>query len=109
MQHVAGRLGFVGGALSLAFWVIVPLAVANTYIHSDQATMVALFILLSAAGIIGAVLSRVRPGWGAALMALGAIPGIAALIVPGVFLGVAALMALGPEEIGMERRTGSKA
>jgi hypothetical protein len=106
MQTLAGRLGFVGGMLSLAFWVIVPLTVSNTYIHSNQGTIITLFVVLSLIGVAGALLSRVYPGWAAALMAAGVIPAIAALIVPGVLLGVAALLALAPQETGAETPAG---
>jgi hypothetical protein len=105
MRNLAGPLGFAGAALSLVFWTVVPLTGigGSTYLHSGQEAIIAALVVLSVAGIAGALLSRVTPVFAALLMGLAMIPGLAALAVPGVLLFVAALFALAEPE--PQRRT----
>jgi hypothetical protein len=95
------RLGFVGAALSLAFWVITPLAMSNSYIHGQEGVD-AVLVALSFGALVGAFLVRQHPGWAALLFALAVVPGLGAALLPGVLLAIATLTALQPADAGAE-------
>ena len=109
MRAWSGLFGFVGGVTSLAFWVIVPLTVSNSYIHSGQEGIYGVLITLSLCALVGSMLIRVHAGWASLLMGLGVIPGVAALLVPGLLLAIAALIALESAEVGTQRLGGRHA
>lgn len=94
MRNWAGPLATLGGILSLAFWVLVPVTTTNTYVVAGQNELYITLIALSAAGIVGAFLVRSHPVVAALLMGLGALAGLGALLVPGLLLAVAALLSL---------------
>ncbi len=96
MRPWAGPFGFLGAALSLIFWLVVPFAVgsSNIYIHAGNESYYAAFAALSLAGIVGALMTPRSARLAPALMALAIVPGIAALLIPGVLLIVAALLAI---------------
>ena len=96
MRPWAGPLGFLGAAASLAFWLVVPLVAAgsNPYIHAGNEVFYVLLAVTSAVGIAGALLAGSSTRLAPALLAIAIIPGIAALLVPGLLVIVATLLAL---------------
>lgn len=102
MREWARPIGFIGSALTLVFWLVVPATTFNTYLHPGQEPIYVVFVVLALCGIVGAFLVRSHGTWAAALMAVAAIPGVTALIVPGLLLLVAALMSLQQSEPASE-------
>ena len=95
MRDWAGPIGFLGAALSLLFWLLVPSIVSTgTYVHAGQEPLYAVLVVVSLGGIVGAVLARTSTRLAPLLMGLAAIPAIGALLIPGVLLAIATLAAL---------------
>ncbi len=101
MREWAGPIGFVGAALSFLFWLVVPLTIARgTLFPPGQEPLYAAFVVLSLAGIAGALLARSSGRLAPVLLGLAVIPGIGALFIPGVLLLIAALLTLDTREVG---------
>jgi hypothetical protein len=98
MRNWVGPIGFLGGTLSLVFWLVVPFAGfagrLSVGAGSTNEVVAIVFALLSLGGVAGALMAGGSTRLAPALMALAVVPGIAALLVPGILLMVAALMAL---------------
>ena len=88
MRSFARGLGFAGTITAAAYW----LAVAPTHSAAVAAAML-LFIVL---GLIGSLLAATGSRWASPLMALGAIPGSAAYLIPALMLMTGALVASRP-------------
>jgi hypothetical protein len=103
MRPWAGPIGFLGAAASLAFWLVVPFVAGgnNMYVHAGNEVIYIVFAALSMVGLAGAVTAARSTRLAPALLAIAIIPGIAALLVPGLLMVVAALLALQePEPAG---------
>src|SRR5215472_10257234 len=103
MRPWAVPIGFVGAAISGLFWLVVPLVAGsnNVYVHAGNEPFYVVFAVLSLLGIAGALMAPRSSRLAPALMAIAIIPGIAALLLPGLMLTVAALLALeDPETAG---------
>lgn len=97
MRQWAGPIGFLGSAASLVFWAVVPYVGSADLSHTGEALCV-VFAVLSAAGLVGAAMAGASTRLAPALLALAIIPAIGALLVPGVLVSVAALLALQPAD-----------
>lgn len=94
MRDWAGPLATLGGVLSLAFWIAVPLTTRNTYLPGGADGLYIALALLSVAALVGALLAKASPVFAAALMGVGAFAGVGALLLPGLLLIIAALVTL---------------
>lgn len=96
MRPWAGPIGFLGAAITLVFWIVVPFAVGtnNSYVHPGNEAFYVVFAVLSIVAMAGAIITPRSTGLAPALMALAILPGIAALFIPGLMLLIATLMAL---------------
>ncbi len=102
MRPWAGPIGFFGAAASVIFWIVVPFVATghNVYVHAGNEPFYVVFAVLSATGIVGALMAARSRRLAPALMAVAIIPGIAALLLPGLLLTIAALLALeDPEDV----------
>lgn len=97
MRSWTGPIGFLGSAASLVFWLVVPF-VDGTLSHAGEG-LVAVFVVLSAAGLVGAAIAGGSTRLAPALMAIAIVPAIGALLVPGVLVIVATLLALQEPEV----------
>lgn len=77
--------GVASTVLSSAYWIVVAPA-------HDATTATVMFVLIGV-GLIGSVFAGVGSRWATPLMALGAIPGTAALLIPGLMLLIGAFTA----------------
>ena len=95
MRPWAVPIGFVGAAISGLFWLVVPLVAGsnNVYVHAGNEPFYVVFAVLSLLGIAGALMAPRSSRLAPALMAIAIIPGIAALLLPGLMLTVAGLVA----------------
>jgi len=93
MRQWAGPIGFVGSAASLVFWLVVPYVGSADLSRTSEAICVA-FAVLSAIGLVGAAMAGASSRLAPALLALAIIPAIGALLIPGVLVIVATLVAL---------------
>jgi hypothetical protein len=99
VREWAGPLGFLGSLMALVFWVVVPIFTTHTTaVHAGQEGFYLVFIVLAIAGLIGAAIAGGSNRLAPLLMGLAIIPGIAALLLPGLVLIVATLLALGETE-----------
>jgi hypothetical protein len=105
MRPWAGPIGFLGAATSLVFWLVVPQTVGthNMYVHAGNDVFYFAFAALSVVGIIGAIMTPRSTRLAPALMALAIVPGIAALLIPGLMLVIAMLLALQEPEATTSR------
>lgn len=96
MRNLAVPLGFVGSAASLVFWLVIPLVAVgnNIYVHGGSEPFYIVFAFVSAAGIVGALMAARSTRWAPLLMGLAILPAIGALLVPGVLVAIATLLAL---------------
>jgi hypothetical protein len=107
MRDWAGPLGFLGGLLAFVFWLVVPFFTTHTTaVHIGQEGYYIAFMVLAAAGMVGAVLAGGSSRLAPLLMGLAVIPGIAALLLPGLLLIAAALLALQEPGAGRTRPAG---
>jgi hypothetical protein len=97
MRQWAGPIGFLGSAASLVFWAVVPYVGGADLSHTGEALCV-VFAVLSATGLVGAAMTGASTRLAPALLALAIVPAIGALLVPGVLVSVATLLALQPLE-----------
>ena len=97
MRQWAGPIGFLGSAASLVFWVVVPYVGSADLSRTGEAIGV-VFAVLSAAGLAGAAMAGASSRLAPALLALAILPAIGALLVPGLLVSVATLLALQPVE-----------
>jgi hypothetical protein len=93
MRQWSGPLGFLGSAASLVFWLVVPLVGGGSLSQTGEAFCV-VFVVLSAAGLAGAAMAGVSTRLAPGLMALAIVPAVGALLVPGVLVIIATLVAL---------------
>lgn len=93
MRQWAGPFGFLGSVISLVFWLVVPYVGAANLSHTGEAICV-VFAVLSIAGLAGAALAGVSTRLAPALLALAVLPAIGALLVPGLLVMVATLLAM---------------
>lgn len=107
MRQWAAPIGFVGAAASLVFWIAVPLT------STDVTTQVggvfcAVLAALSALGVAGALMAPVSRRLSPALMALAIVPAIGALLIPGVLVVIATILAVQEfsDETGVPMRHG---
>ena len=98
MRQWAGPIGFVGSAASLVFWLVVPYVGAGADLSRTGEALCVVFAVLSAAGLVGAAMAGTSSRLAPALLALAIVPAIGALLVPGVLVSVATLLALRPLE-----------
>jgi hypothetical protein len=98
MRQWAGPIGFVGSAASLVFWLVVPYVGAGANLSRTGAALCVVFAVLSAAGLVGAWMAGASTRLAPALLAIAIAPAIGALLVPGVLVSIAALLALQPLE-----------
>jgi hypothetical protein len=95
MRVWAGPIGFIGAAVSLVFWLVIPFVAGGAVFASGGNQAVAVvFAVLSLAGVAGALIAGGSTRLAPALLAAAIVPGIAALLVPGLLIAVAALVAL---------------
>ena len=96
MRPWAGPISFVGSTASLIFWIVVPSVASgqNLYMHAGNEAVYAVFAVLSAQGIVGALMAARSTRLAPLLLALAVIPGVGALFVPGLMLVIATLLAL---------------
>lgn len=96
MRPWAGPFGFLGAAASLVFWIVVPSVAGghNLYLHAGNEPFYVVFAALSGIGMIGAVMAARSTRLAPLLLALAIIPGIGALLVPGLLLVMATLLAM---------------
>lgn len=96
MRSWAGPIGALGAAASLVFWLVVPLVAngSNPYLHAGNEVFYVVFATMSFVGLAGAFISGASTRLAPALMAVAIIPAIAALLVPGVLVVIATLLAL---------------
>jgi hypothetical protein len=95
MRQWAGPFGFIGSAASLAFWLLVPFIVGGNFGgHAGGEGFYVALAVLSAIGVVGALMARASSRLAPALMAVAILPAIGALLIPGVLLIVATLLAL---------------
>ncbi len=101
MRPWAGPFGFLGAAASLAFWIIVPFVATgnNPYMHAGNEGFYVAFAVMSAVGVAGALLAAGSSRLAPALLAIAIVPA-APLLVPGVLVIVATLLALQEPEAG---------
>ena len=90
MRSFARGFGLAGTITASAYWI----AVAPTH----SAAVVAAMFLFIVLGLIGSLLAARGSRWAGPLMALGAIPGIAAYLIPGLMLMAASLAATRPND-----------
>lgn len=88
MRGIARNLGLVGSSLALAYWIAA--------IPAHDATTSVLMFVLDGIGLIGSILAGKGTRWATPLMALGAIPGVAAFLIPGLMLLAGSLIATRP-------------
>lgn len=89
MRALVGGLGLVASVLTLAYWM----AVAPAH----EVTIVVLMFVLIGLGLVGSLLATAGSIWGVPLMAVGAIPGISAYLVPGLMLLAGSMIATRPD------------
>ena len=108
MRAWAGPIGFIAATASLVFWLVVPHVDSgnNVYIHAGNEPIYLAYVALSAAGMLGALIAAVSTRWAALLLALAIIPGIGALLVPGVLLVIVTLAVLQDPEPDNPRLVG---
>ena len=96
MRGLAVPLGFLGAAASLVFWAVLPFLpfAGSSYVHAGNELFYVTFAVLSAIGIVGSLLAAANNRWSPLLLGLAIIPGIGALLVPGLMLVFATLLAL---------------
>jgi hypothetical protein len=102
MRPWAGPIGFVGAAASLVFWLVVPFAAGshNLYVHAGNEIFYVVFAAMSLVGLAGAVIAGGTTRWAPALMAIAIIPAVGALLVPGLLVIAATLLAMQAPEPG---------
>jgi hypothetical protein len=93
MRAWAGAIGFTASAASFLLWTFARFG-SGPYGAFGAETVVGVLAVLSIVGIVGALLAGKAPRLSAAFMAIAAIPGLAALAVPGFLLVIAVLMEL---------------
>jgi hypothetical protein len=93
MRQWAGPFGFLGSVISLVFWLVVPYVGGADLSHTGEALCV-VFAVLSAAGLAGAAMAGASTRLAPALLALAIVPAIGALLLPGLLVIVATLLAL---------------
>lgn len=103
MRQWAGPIGFLGSAASLVFWAVVPY-VGGAELSRTGATLCVVFAVLSATGLVGAAMAGASTRLAPALLALAIVPAVGALLVPGVLVVIAALLALQELEAPAVRR-----
>jgi hypothetical protein len=105
MRSLAVPFGFLGSAVSLIFWVVLPFvpAAGSTYIHTGNELFYLVFGGLSVAGVVGSLLAAGSSRWAPRLLALAIVPGIAAVFIPGLLLVVATLLSLQEPELRRPR------
>ena len=105
MRPWAGPIGFVGAAASFVFWLVVPFVAngSNPYVHAGNEAYYVVFAVLSVVGIAGALMAGSSTRLAPALLALAIVPAIGALLVPGVLVIIATLLALQVPEAGRPR------
>jgi len=95
MRNWAGPFGFLGGLLSLGFWLAAPeLSSTSTYLHSGMEGFYAVLVIVSLGGIIGSLLAGARPRFAALLMGIAVAPAVGAFLLPGLLLLIATLLVL---------------
>jgi hypothetical protein len=96
MRDWAGPIGFVGAAASLVFWLVVPFVAGghNLYVHAGNEVIYVVLAAMSLAGVAGALVGGGSRRLGPALMAVAIIPAIGALLIPGLLVIVATLLAM---------------
>ena len=90
MRSFARGIGLAGTIATSAYWI----AVAPTH---SAGVLVAMFLFI-VLGLIGSLLAARGSLWAGPLMALGAIPGSAAYLIPGLMLMAASLAATRPND-----------
>jgi hypothetical protein len=105
MRPWAGPIGFVGAAASLVFWLVIPFVAGgnNLYVHSGNEAIYVVFAVLSAVGVAGALMAGGGGRLAPAMLAIAIIPAVGALLVPGLLVIVAVLLALQEVESGKSR------
>ncbi len=105
MRPWAGPIGFLGAVASLAFWIIVPFVATgnNLYVHAGNEGFYVAFAVMSAVGAAGALLAAGSTRLAPAPLAIAIVPAVAALLVPGVLVIIATLLALQEPEAGGRR------
>jgi hypothetical protein len=98
MRQWAGPIGFLGSAASLVFWLVVPY-IGSADLSRSGAALCVVFAVLSAAGLVGAAMAGASTRLAPALLVLAIVPAVGALLVPGVLVIVATLLALQEPEV----------
>jgi hypothetical protein len=88
-----GYVGLVVSSLVLIFWALAPEA-GTRYAGAAGSSVAVAFVVLAGVALVGSLLSGLRPGASAAMMAAGILPAMAAFVLPGVVLGIAVLAEL---------------
>lgn len=92
MRGFATASGLLGITLASVFWLIVA-TTHSIYAHPGPGPIEVSMFLLLLTGAIGSVLAAYRVRWAPALIAIAAIPGAAAYLIPGLMILAAALAA----------------
>src|SRR5262245_18885081 len=109
MRPWAGPISFLGATASRAYWLAVPFVASgdNPYVHAGNEAFFVVFAVLSLAGMAGAAMAGTSARLAPALLAVAIVPSIGALLLPGLLVIVATLLALeAPEPGGSQRRIG---
>jgi hypothetical protein len=106
MRPWAGPIGFVGAAASLVFWLVVPIVAGghDLYVHAGNEVFYVVFAAMSLVGLAGAIVAGSSTRAAPALMAIAIIPAVGALLVPGLLVIVATLLAMQAPETGGAQR-----